>query len=52
MKIETNHVYIGNIDYLQKWVGIVENIADDEVLSEDSLAKVINKVRELITILC
>ena len=48
MKIETNHVYIGNIDYLQKWVGIVENIADDEVLSEDSLAKVINKVRELI----
>lgn len=48
MKIETNHVYIGNIDYLQKWVGIVENIVDDEVLSEDSLAKVINKVRELI----
>lgn len=48
MNIKSNHVYIGNIDYLQKWVGKIDELVDNEELSEDSLPKVVNKVKELI----
>lgn len=48
MNIKSNHVYIGNIDYLQKWVGKIDELVDNEELSEDNLPYVVNKVRELI----
>ena len=48
MNIKSNHVYIGNIDYLQKWIGKIDELVDNEELSEDSLPKVVNKVKELI----
>ena len=49
MNTEINHIYIGNIDRLPQWAGILtEEEVNDGELSDDNLHKVVGKVRELI----
>ena len=49
MNTKINHIYIGNVDRLPQWAGIsTEEDVEGGELSDDSLHKVVGKVRELI----
>ena len=49
MNTKNNHIYIGNVDRLPKWVGMsTKEVVEGRELSDNKLQKVVGKVRELI----